>query len=197
MEFLRSIPNKCFISDYDYNNSGFLIEIDPEVGKSLLKQSYETFPEISKFDVDIMQQFFTKNIAEIFNTKILEKIGNINEELKSALTKSFKETKIINSTVIQPQNQMCCLATFELHIGNDVGIINFQLNDCYLQLLRQANFFGFNWKQPEIQYLSSITSKRQENNLIVEFGRFNADRVQLEVGKIFIFISETHPTLRE
>lgn len=187
MEFLRSIPNKCFISNYDYNNSGFLIEIDPAVGKALLKQSQNNFPEITKFDVDVLQQFFVKNIVEIFYTKLEEKLGKINEDLRSSLIKNFTETKIINSTVIQPQQQMCCLATFELHVGNEVGMINLQFNDNYLVLLRQAGFFGFNWKQPEIQYLNSINSKKQESNLFVEFGRFCPDRVQLEVGKIYIF----------
>ena len=187
VEFLRSIPTKCFLSDYDYNNSGFLIEIDTQVGKSLLKQSPEAFPEITKFDTEVMQSFFIKNITEIFNTKLSEKLGNIPEELKTQLTKTCTETKNLASTVIQPQQQMCCLVTLELHVGEYAGMLNIQFNDNYLTLLRQAGFFGFNWKQPEIQYLSSIKSKKQENNLFVEIGRFCSDRVQLEVGKIFIF----------
>lgn len=187
MEFTRSIPAKCFLSDYDYNNSGFLIEMDPEVGKALLKQSHEIFPEVTKFDVDVMQEFFIKQIIGIYNTKLFDKLGNIDEQLKAKINKRFIETKIITSTIIQPQQQMCCLVTLEVHVGNDVGMINIQFNDCYMDLLRQAGFFGFNWKQPEVQYLSSIKSDKKENNLFVEFGRFCGDRVQLEVGKIYIF----------
>lgn len=187
MEFLRSIPSKCFLFDYDFNNSGMLLEIDPEVGKNLIKQSAETFPEVTKFDVDVMQTFFINQIVNIITSKILEKTGNIDEQLKNKIQKKFTETKILTSTVIQPQNQMCCLVTLNLHVGNSTGMLNIQLNDCYLSLLREAGFFGFNWKQPEVQYLSSIKSRKQENNLFVEFGRFCSDRVQLEVGKIYIF----------
>lgn len=187
MEFLRSIPAKTFLFDYDFNNAGYFIEMDPAVGKALLKQNYESFPEVTKFDVDVMQTFFIQNIVNIFTNKLLEKVGNIDENLKTQITKHFTEAKTITSTVIQPQNQMCCLVTLELHVGNEAGMLNLQFNDCFMNLLRQAGFFGFNWKQPEVQYLNSIKSQKQENNLFVEFGRFCSDKVQLEEGKIYIF----------
>lgn len=187
LEFTRSIPSKCFLFDYDFNNSGFFIEMDPAVGKSLLKQSPEVFPEVTKFDVDVMQNFFIKNVVEIFNRKLFEKLPGTNDELKAALTKQCTETKIITSTVIQPQQQMCCLVSLELHVGNEGGMINLQFSDPFMRLLQNAGFFGFNWKQPEVQYLSSIKSKKLENNLFVELGRFCSDLVQLEPGKIYIF----------
>lgn len=186
-EFLRSIPAKTFLFDYDFNNSGIFIEIDPAVGKNLLKQSYETFPEITKFDVDVLNDFFIQKIMEIFNSKLFEKLGNIDPNLKAQLTKRFVEANYVTFTMFQPQQQMCCLVTLEVHVGNEVGMLNLQFNDDYLNLLRQAGFFGFNWKQPEVQYLSSIKSQKLTNNLFVEFGRFCSELVQLEVGKIYIF----------
>ena len=37
IEFLRSIPKKCFFYDFDYINNGITVEFDPEIGKALLK----------------------------------------------------------------------------------------------------------------------------------------------------------------
>lgn len=186
-EFQRSIPASCFITDYEYNNAGYVIEIDPEVGKTLLKQNIKDFPDISSFDQNVIRQFFTDEINRLLNEEFFTQFGNLPEEKQNKYKKTFSEIKNNPSTMNQQRDQMCCLISYELKVGQTTGFINIQISDCFLDNLRSLGFFGFNWKEPEIQYLSEINSKKQENNLFAEFGRFNADNVELKVGKILVF----------
>lgn len=186
-EFQRSIPPVCFIYDYDYTEAGFLIEIDAEIGKALLKQNFEEFPAITAFDIKVLKEFYVEEIINLLNEALLKKFDNISEEHKPRIIKKFKQAEFNPSTMSQQRDQMCCLVSYCLKIGKSSGMINIQLSDFFMDTLRSFGFFGFNWKEPELQYLSEINSKKNENNLTVEFGRFSPDNVTLEIGKILVF----------
>lgn len=186
-EFQRSIPSSCFIFDYDFNNAGYVIEVDGEIGKILLKQNFEEYKQISKFDLDVMQQFFVKEVSNLITENIFARLPNLSSENQKLVSKSVTESKNTPSTLNQNRGGMCCLVSFEINIGDKKGWMNLQLSDPFMDNLRALGFFGFGWKEPELQYLSDISTKKHDNNLTVEIGRFGSEQVNLEVGKILVF----------
>lgn len=187
LEFQRSIPSHCFIYDFDYSNSGFVIEVDAEIGKTLLKQNYEKYKTVSKFDLDVMQEFFIKEINKLLNESLFLKIPDVSAETKNRILKSITDVKTSPSTLNQIRSEMCCLISYEININNTKGWINIQLSDSYMDELRNASFFGFDWKKPSIHYLKEISTKKVENNLFVEIGRFSNEQIKFEVGNIIAF----------
>ncbi len=186
-EFQRSIPHSCFIFDYSYNDAGFVVEIDPEIGKALIKQNPKEYPLITAFDLDVMREFYIKDFIKLLNEAFAEKFANVPEQQRLVIAKNFSEAKFNPSTMNQRRDQMCCLVSYSLRVGETEGVMNVQLSDFFMDNLRSLGFFGFNWKEPELQYLSEINTKKIANNLFVEFGRFNPDNVKLETGKILVF----------
>ena len=187
LEFQRSIPLNCFIYDFDYNNAGFVIEIDSEIGKTFLKQDFEKYKSISKFDLDVMQHFFIDKINTILKDSLFFKLPNLSIENKEKISKSITETKTSPSLLNQIRNEMCCLVSYEININNTKGWMNIQLSDSYMENLKNSSFFGFDWKKPGIHCLSEISTKKVENNLFVEIGRVNSGQTKLETGKIIAF----------
>lgn len=190
IEFQQSIPKSCFISDYSYNQGGFVIEIDPDFGKTLLKQNPEVFPDIQTFDLDVMKHYFTDKITkEIYNC-ILERFTTIKElspQEHDAIQLPFSSYTTYLGNLLQAPHQMCMLVSLECNAGNAHGYINFQFSDVYLSTLYNLGFFNDGYPEVKVEQLHDIKTPTRDELLTVEFGRFNDVNVELEVGKILIF----------
>lgn len=190
MEFQRSIPNSCFISDYSYNQGGFVIEIYPEFGKTLLKQNPEVFPEIQTFDLDVMKHYFTDKITEEIYNCIFDRFVTIKEltpQERHAIQLPFSSYTTYLGNLLQAPNQMCMLVGLECTAGNARGFINLQFSDVYLSTLYNLGFFDDGYPEVKVEHLHDIKTPARDELLTVEFGRFNDVNVELEVGKILIF----------
>lgn len=190
MEFQRSIPNSSFISDYSFNQGGFVIEIDPQFGKVLLKQNPEIFPEIQNFDLDVMKHYFTDKITGEIYKGIFERFATIKEltpQERDAIQLPFSSYTTYLGNLLQSPNQMCMLVTLDCTAGNAQGFINFQISDVYLSTLYNLGFFDDGYPEVKVERLHDIKTPARDELLTVEFGRFNDVNVDLEVGKILIF----------
>lgn len=198
IEFQRSIPNSCFISDYSYNQGGFVIEIDPEFGKALLKQNPQTFPDIQIFDLDVMKHYFTDKISEEIYNSIFERFSTIKEltpQDRTAIQLPFSSYTTYLGSLLQAPNQMCMLISLECAAGNARGYINLQFSDVYLSTLYNLNFFDDGYPEVKVEQLHDIKTPARDEQLTVEFGRFNDVNVDLEVGKILIFDNKFYSPL--
>ena len=190
IEFQRSIPNSCFISDYSYNQGGFVIEIDPAFGKALLKQNPETFPEIQTFDLDVMKHYITDKITEEIYSCIFERFTTIKEltpQERNVIQLPFSSYTTYLGNLLQSPNQMCMLVSLQCNAGNAHGNINLQFSDVYLSTLYNLGFFHDGYPEIKIEQLHDIKTPARDELLTVEFGRFNDVNVELEVGKILMF----------
>lgn len=190
MEFQRSIPNSCFISDYSFNQGGFVIEIDPQFGKVLLKQNPEIFQDIQIFDLDVMKHYFTDKITGEIYKGIFERFATIKEltpQERDAIQLPFSSYTTYLGNLLQSPNQMCMLVTLDCTAGNAQGFINFQISDVYLSTLYNLGFFDDGYPEVKVERLHDIKTPARDELLTVEFGRFNDVNVDLEVGKILIF----------
>lgn len=190
IEFQQSIPRSCFISDYSYNQGGFVIEIDPEFGKALLKQNPQTFPDIQIFDLDVMKHYFTDKITEEIYKTIFERFDTIKElapQERNAIQLPFSSYTTYLGSLLQAPNQMCMLVGLECTAGNARGYINLQFSDVYISTLYKLGFFNDGYPEVKIERLHDIKTPARDELLTVEFGRFNDVNMDLEVGKILMF----------
>ena len=69
-EFLRTVPQRTFFYNYDYNNSGFVIEVDPSIGKVLLKHDLKKYPEPTQTDAECLSLAYIRQFAKMIQNEI-------------------------------------------------------------------------------------------------------------------------------
>ena len=115
-DFYKIIETKAnsetFFYNFDFEHSGFCIQFDYNLGKSLLKQDSKVYPEISKFDLDSVGEFFAKKVVNNFYAILNEAISrncknpdDLNLSIPK-LTNSSKNPSVNNQFVVNPQ-KMC------------------------------------------------------------------------------------------
>ena len=184
-EFIRSLPQRIFFYSYDYNNSGFAIEIDPQIGKVLLKHDLKKYPELTQTDSECLKLAYVDRFSQMMQELIFANTD------KSIPWENFEKhfTKDLNTLLPwsagQNPGEMCALVTLELISDVCSGMINIQFNYSYLlRLCRKAGFFGKD--NPQFENLTDIKARPCENNVLVEFGRFVSDSVKLEPGTLLM-----------
>ena len=196
IEFAHSIPSTCFISEYSYNQGGFLIAVDSELGKALLKQDAAKYPEVENFDLDVMQTFFTDKIALRLEQAVDERLQSVNKDdsehnnnspaTQFPFHRPFTSHTQTISTLMQPPYQMCMLVSLECETGGIKGFINFQFSDVYLNQLRKLGFFTDGYSEIQFEYLSDIKTPDRKEIISVEFGRFADTGINFEEGKVLV-----------
>ena len=195
-DFYNSIETKAeeetFFYNFDFEHSGFCIQFDYNLGKSLLKQDSKVYPEISKFDLDSVGEFFAKkvlnNIYAILNEAISKNCKNqddLNLPIPD-LTNSSKNPSVKNQFVVNPQ-KMCCLLSVLCNLPNgNSGLINILISKDFLQSEKIQKYVFCNLKAENIEFVEGEKSKTSPK-LFVEFGRIKNQECELEKGKIFVF----------
>ena len=185
IEFLRSIPQKCFFYDFDFAEGGFCVEIDGELGKAILKQDSGKYESINQYDLEVFRNFHLVSIAEILAGEICKRTENA---IPSDLFSEKNAKSYGNSTTaMQEDNIMMLELSISCKAGNIQGFINLQFSAQLLEKMLETNFFNETASnRVKFQELSSIKHKHNPDNIFVEFGRYNPDSVELEYGKILI-----------
>ena len=195
-DFYNSIETKAeeetFFYNFDFEHSGFCIQFDYNLGKSLLKQDSKVYPEISKFDLDSVGEFFAKkvlnNIYAILNEAISRNCKN-SDDLNLPipdLTSSSKNPSVKNQFVVNPQ-KMCCLLSVLCNLPNgNSGLINILFSKDFLQSEIIQKYIFCNIKAENIEFVEGEKLKTMPK-LFVEFGRIKNKECKLEKGKIFVF----------
>lgn len=181
-----------FFYNFDFEHSGFCIQFDYNLGKLLLKQDSKVYPEISKFDLDSVGEFFAKkvlnNIYAILNEAISRNCKN-SDDLNLPipdLTNSSKNPSVKNQFVVNPQ-KMCCLLSVLCNLPNgNSGLINILISKDFLQSEIIQKYVFCNIKAENIKFVEGEKSKTTPK-LFVEFGRIKNQECKLEKGKIFVF----------
>ena len=181
-----------FFYNFDFEHNGFCIQFDYNLGKSLLKQDSKVYPEISKFDLDSVGEFFAKkvlnNIYAILNEAISRNCKN-SDDLNLPipdLTNSSKNPSVKNQFVVNPQ-KMCCLLSVLCNLPNgNSGLINILISKDFLQSQIIQKYVFCNIKAENIEFVEGEKSKNSPK-LFVEFGRIKNQECELEKGKIFVF----------
>ena len=184
--------SETFFYNFDFEHSGFCIQFDYNLGKSLLKQDLKVYPEISKFDLDSVGEFFAKkvlnNIYAILNEAISKNCKNPDDLNLSIpdLTNSSKNPSVKNQFVVNPQ-KMCCLLSVLCNLQNgNSGLINILISKDFLQSEIIQKYVFCNIKAENIEFVEGEKSKTTPK-LFVEFGRIKNQECKLEKGKIFVF----------
>ena len=183
---------ETFFYNFDFEHSGFCIQFDYNLGKSLLKQDSKVYPEISKFDLDSVGEFFAKkvvnNIYALLNEAISKNCKN-SDDLNlpiPELTNSSKNHSVKNQFVVKPQ-KMCCLLSVLCNLPNgNSGLINILISKDFLQSQIIQKYVFCNIKAENIEFVEGEKSKTMPK-LFVEFGRIKNQECKLEKGKIFVF----------
>ena len=184
--------SETFFYNFDFEHSGFCIQFDYNLGKSLLKQDLKVYPEISKFDLDSVGEFFAKkvlnNIYAILNEAISRNCKNLDDLNLSipVLTNSSKNPSVNNQFVVNPY-KMCCLLSVLCNLQNgNSGLINILISKDFLQSEIIQKYVFCNIKAENIEFVEGEKSKTTPK-LFVEFGRIKNQECKLEKGKIFVF----------
>ena len=188
IEFLRSIPRKCFFYDFDFLNNGFTIEIDPQLAKALLKQDSTKYDIITDFDLDVFKNYFLKIIYTVIAQNVSKQTDG-----KLELTKLFPLEKAgmsaTSNNARQDENRMMLLVALKGTAGGTEGWINIQLSDTIIEQLFTNGYFSDGNGSGggiKVQNLSNIKSRELPDNVFIEFGRFRPENVILEPGTILI-----------
>ena len=211
--------SETFFYNFDFEHSGFCIQFDYNLGKSLLKQDLKVYPEISKFDLDSVGEFFAKkvlnNIYAILNEAISKNCKNpddLNLPIPE-LTNSSKNPSVKNQFVVNPE-KMCCLLSVLCNLPNgNSGLINILISKDFLQSEIIQKYVFCNIKAENIKFVEGEKYVRSRHaslkaltrpflgfvlnpkskttpKLFVEFGRIKNQECKLEKGKIFVFIKK-------
>ncbi len=183
---------ETFFYNFDFEHNGFCIQFDYNLGKSLLKQDSKVYPEISKFDLDSVGEFFAKkvlnNIYAILNEAISRNCKN-SDDLNlpiPELTNSSKNPSVKNQFVVNPQ-KMCCLLSVLCNLPNgNSGLINILISKDFLQSEIIQKYVFCNIKAENIKFVEGEKLKTMPK-LFVESGRIKNQECELEKGKIFVF----------
>jgi len=183
---------ETFFYNFDFEHNGFYIQFDYNLGKSLLKQDSKVYPEISKFDLDSVGEFFAKKVVNNIYTLLNEAISKNckNQDDLSLpipkLTSSSKNPSVKNQFVVNPQ-KMCCLLSVLCNLPNgNSGLINILISKDFLQSEIIQKYVFCNIKAENIEFVEGEKSKTMPK-LFVEFGRTKNQECELEKGKIFVF----------
>jgi flagellar motor switch/type III secretory pathway protein FliN/transcriptional regulator with XRE-family HTH domain len=186
-EFIRTLPERTFFYSYDYNNSGFAIEIAPTIGKILLKQDLKKYPDLTLTDAECLPVAYLNQFVELMQESIYSKTN------KSVPKESFFKKRSLDLNPLLPRNtpqnpnEMCLLVTLELRSDTECGMMNIQFNYKYFtELCSKRGFFEDSSQEPKLQWLSDIKTKPRNNNIIVEFGRFIPNDCSFEAGTILV-----------
>ena len=174
IEFLRSIPKNCFFYDFDFANRGFTIEVDPQIAKSLIKQDFSKYENISDFDLDVFKNYFLSEICKVLKEKVGLKIENV--------------TVLANTNQIrQEENRMMLLLGLNGKVDGNEGWINIQFSDSIIDDMLQNGWFN-NYVPGKFKFqnLKNIKSSEAPDNVFIELGRFRPENVELEPGKILV-----------
>lgn len=195
-DFYKILETKAntetFFYNFDFEHRGFCIQFDYNLGKLLLKQDLKVYPEISKFDLDSVGEFFAKkvlnNIYAILNEAI-SKNCKIPDDLNLSipvLTNSSKNPSVKNQFVVNPQ-KMCCLLSVLCNLQKGTsGLINILISKDFLQSEIIQKYVFCNIKAENIEFVEGEKTKTTPK-LFVEFGRIKNQECELEKGKIFVF----------
>ena len=183
---------ETFFYNFDFEHSGFCIQFDYNLGKSLLKQDSKVYPEISKFDLDSVGEFFAKKVLNhiyaILNEAISRNCKN-SDDLNlpiPELTNSSKNPSVKNQFVVNPK-KMCCLLSVLCNFQNgSSGLINILISKDFLHSQIIQKYVFCNIKAENIEFVEGEKSKTMPK-LFVEFGRIKNQECELEKGKIFVF----------
>lgn len=195
-DFYKIIETKAnsetFFYNFDFEHNGFCIQFDYNLGKSLLKQDSKVYPEISKFDLDSVGEFFAKKVVNNFYAILNEAISKnckTPDDLSlpiPKLTNSSKNPSVNNQFVVNPQ-KMCCLLSVLCNLQNGTsGLINILISKDLLQSEIIQKYVFCNIKAENIEFVEGEKSKTTPK-LFVEFGRIKNQECKLEKGKIFVF----------
>lgn len=180
-EVVRTFQNPEFLYSFNLEQGGFGIEVDKVLGKRLLRQDLQKFGEISSFDMELLEKHFIDDIS-----------GNLFELMYESCDKSLSFDQFKIGVTGRSSNfmsmdvhfgEMCVLFTLNCKIGEDSGNLNFWFTCPYIYNLIGLGVLGRNMN---VQNLESIKKKVNEPNVFVELGRFKAENVSLEEGKILI-----------
>ena len=184
--------SETFFYNFDFEHSGFFIQFDYNLGKSLLKQDSKVYPEISKFDLDSVGEFFAKKVVNNFYAILNEAISRNCKNPDDLsfpipkLTSSSKNPSVKNQFVVNPQ-KMCCLLSVLCNLQNgNSGLINILISKDFLQSEIIQKYVFCNIKAENIEFVEGEKSKTTPK-LFVEFGRIKNQECKLEKGKIFVF----------
>ena len=189
-EFLRTIPQRNFFYNYDYNNFGFAVEIDPQIGKVILKQDAKKYPEVTQTDLDCLELAFVNPFVRLMQNAFYENTDkSISQaEFDKSLTESTVLPVVFNGVACGERlEEMCLLVTLCLESDSESGMINIQFNYAYFcNFCRKLGFFGREEDNIQLHYLTDIKTKLVENNVFVELGRYRSDSFAFEPGSIFV-----------
>ena len=184
--------SETFFYNFDFEHSGFCIQFDYNLGKSLLKQDSKVYPKISKFDLDSVGEFFAKKVVNNFYAILNEAISRNCKNPDDLsfpipkLTNSSKNPSVNNQFVVNPQ-KMCCLLSVLCNLQNgNSGLINILISKDFLQSEIIQKYVFCNIKAENIEFVEGEKSKTTPK-LFVEFGRIKNQECKLEKGKIFVF----------
>ncbi len=180
-ELVRSYPTPVFLYSYNYIGGGIAVEVDPEFGKRFLRQDCGKYKDVSDFDLDLLEKHFVKEITCDFYSILYEESNKSVsfEEFYSAGTERGNNPRAINAHY----GEMCVLISINCRIGEISGMVNFQISCAQFYKFMDSGVFG---RPMNVQTLESIKSHEMLPNLFVELGRFKAQNVSLEEGKILI-----------
>ena len=185
IEFLNSIPQKCFFYDFDFANAGFTIEIDPELAKALMKQDFSKHEVITDFDLEVFKEHFLKIICKVMNQKIALRTDKKLPEEKFSLAK-VNASANTNQTR-QEEHRMMLLLALKGKADDKSGWINIQFSDILIENMFLSGWFNEDMPgKIKFQNLKNIKCREEPDNIFIEFGRFRPENVELEPGKILI-----------
>ena len=188
-EYFRTLNKHTFIYKITTEFGWFIMEVEPELGWALLKQSKGT--SIEQIDLSIMYDYYIKDFANDFLSSVREKISEKNEIGEIAITEIWKSDETEGANI--PKGAICLMNTMHTKIGTRDGYMNVLLDSDFFDELKELGLKPE--KACKVRTLKTIRKNTTETEFSLEIGRYNLEKTDFKTGEILRLDKSVEETL--
>ena len=188
-EYFRTLNRKTFIYKITTAFGWFIVEVEPELGWALLKQSKGT--SIEQIDLSIMYDYYVRDFIGDFLASIKEKIVECGGDIDVGITEVWKSDETEGANI--PKGAVCLINTMHTKVGTRDGYMNILIDSDFFDEMKRH---GLESEETEsVKKLKTIRKNTSETEFSLEIGRYNLDKDDLKVGELLKLDKSVEETL--
>lgn len=177
-EYFRTLNKHTFIYKATTPIGWLIVEVEPELGWALLKQSKGT--SIEQIDLNILYDYYVSDFLREFFEAVSEKAEKADAEFLMSGMDVWKSDVTEGANI--PKGAICMMNTLHTKIGTRDGYMNILLGTEFFDGLKKL---GLKTEKAEkMTKLKTIRTNAAETTFSLEIGRYNLEKTDFQPGEI-------------